>query len=109
VGGRLSDDRIICIVGEIGEAAGIPVWTHPVTGSVKFASAHDLRRSFGFRWAKRVMPAVLQKLMRHASINTTMDYYATSSAEAIADQVWGAWQSDPSGDSRKKRLRKTAK
>lgn len=102
-GGRLTDDRVIRIVSEIGEAAGISVWTHPVTGTVKHASAHDLRRSFGFRWARRVMPAVLQKLMRHESINTTMDDYATSSAGAIADQVWSSWQSDTSGDTRQKR------
>ena len=36
------------------------------------ASAHDLRRSFGFRWSCRVMPTVLGKLMRHESIETTM-------------------------------------
>lgn len=40
----------------------------------KYASAHDFRRSFGERWAKVVMPAVLQQMMRHKSILTTMRY-----------------------------------
>ena len=55
----------------------------------KFASAHDLRRAFGTRWAKRVMPAVLQRLMRHAEIGTTMKYYVTMDADSVADEVWG--------------------
>ncbi len=36
---------------------------------------HDLRRSFGERWATRVMPQVLMELMRHESIEATMNYY----------------------------------
>ena len=36
----------------------------------------SLRRGFGCRYAARVPAQVLQKLMRHASIRTTMDYYA---------------------------------
>lgn len=38
-------------------------------------TAHDFRRAFGTRWALRVLPTVLQKLMRHRSIQTTMRYY----------------------------------
>ncbi|MCH8829417.1 MAG: tyrosine-type recombinase/integrase [Planctomycetes bacterium] len=60
-------------------------------GKVKFASAHDLRRSFGFRWSQRVMPAVLKQLMRHKTIQTTMEYYATQRAQETADAVWGAF------------------
>ena len=37
------------------------------TGKTKYASAHDMRRSFGDRWAELVMPAVLQQLTRHPS------------------------------------------
>lgn len=40
----------------------------------EFASAHDLRRSFGFRWSRRVMPTILRELMRHESIDTTMRF-----------------------------------
>ena len=61
-----------------------------VTVSVKkFASCHDLRRSFGTRWAKRVMPAVLQRLMRHSQIATTMKHYVTMDADSVADELWG--------------------
>ena len=54
----------------------------------KYASAHDLRRSFGTRWAKRVMPAVLQKLMRHSAIETTLRYYADIDADDLAEGLW---------------------
>ena len=53
----------------------------------KFASAHDLRRAFGTRWARRVMPATLQLLMRHESIETTMKYYADIDADDLAGQL----------------------
>jgi integrase len=55
------------------------------------ATAHDLRRSFGSRWASRVTPAELQILMRHKSIETTMKYYveldAISLGFRLANQV----------------------
>jgi integrase len=56
----------------------------------KYASAHDLRRAFGLRWSSRVMPAVLQQLMRHESIETTMRYYVGRDADAVADTLWEA-------------------
>jgi integrase len=37
---------------------------------------HSLRKGFGCRYAGKVPAQVLQKLMRHANIKTTMDYYA---------------------------------
>lgn len=39
------------------------------------ATLHDLRRSFGTRYASVVPAQVLQKLMRHADIKTTLEYY----------------------------------
>jgi integrase len=72
------------IVAEIGKKAGVMVATE------KTASAHDLRRSFGTRWAKRVAPAILQKLMRHASIQTTMAFYVDLDADEMADELWAS-------------------
>jgi len=40
-------------------------------------TAHDLRRTFAERWAKKLSAQQLQKLMRHASLQTTLAYYAT--------------------------------
>ena len=51
---------------------------------VVFASAHDLRRAFGHRWAKKVMPMVLKELMRHESVTTTEKYYVGVQAQETA-------------------------
>ncbi|HEV3339024.1 MAG TPA: site-specific integrase [Pirellulales bacterium] len=103
-GERLTDDRVIRLVGAIGKKAGVKVWTHPVSGKVKFASAHDLRRSFGFRWSSRVMPALLKELMRHENIDTTMQYYVGRNAQSTADALWAAYErsGNTSGNSQAK-------
>jgi integrase len=44
---------------------------------------HTLRKGFGCRYAGKVPAQVLQKLMRHASIKTTMDYYANVDEAAM--------------------------
>lgn len=75
------DRRVGEIIAEIGASAGIEV------RKGKFASAHDLRRSFGSRWAPRVKPATLQLLMRHASIETTMKYYVDLDADEVGDEL----------------------
>lgn len=61
---------------------------------VKFASAQDLRRAFGTRWASRVRSPTLQKMMRHASIETTLRYYVTADAEELAAEIYAAAQPD---------------
>ena len=72
------------IVSAIGEKAQVVV----NKGVHKFASAHDFRRAFGTRWAKLVMPSVLQKLMRHDSIETTLRYYVDLDADEMAEDLW---------------------
>jgi hypothetical protein len=61
----------------------------------KYASAHDLCRAFGTRWAKRVMLAVLRRLMRHSSIQTTMAYYVDLDSADVADQLWASYGNTP--------------
>jgi integrase len=82
-------DTVSSIIVEIGRKAGVKVSER--RGKVKHASAHDLRRAFGTRWAQRVMPPVLQQLMRHESIQTTMTFYVERDAETTADAVWSAF------------------
>jgi integrase len=48
----------------------------------------SLRRGFGCRYAGKVSAQVLQRLMRHANIKTTMDYYANVD-DAVVDAVLG--------------------
>ncbi len=60
-----------------------------VSKTVKlFAGAHDLRRAFCSHWARKVMPAILQKLVRHAHISTTMSFYVCLTADEIGADLW---------------------
>jgi integrase len=72
------------VVTAIGRRSGVVV--NAVDG--KNASCHDLRRTFGTRWARRVMPAVLQRLMRHANVQTTMQFYVDLDVDEMADDLW---------------------
>lgn len=99
---RLSEQQVGRVVSQIGEKAGVVVMPHRGTAATedraasddykapKYASAHDLRRSFGERWASKVMPQVLRELMRHESIETTMRYYVGRNAQATAAVLWDA-------------------
>jgi integrase len=89
-GERLCHFQVSRIVVRIGKAAGVKVATDARTGKVKFASAHDLRRSFGERWATRIMPTDLMALMRHESIETTLRYCVGRNAQNTAKTLWEA-------------------
>jgi len=69
-------------ISRFGKLAGIK------TAKGKFATAHDLRRSFGHRWALKVRPVTLQRMMRHKSITTTQKYYVTITAEDVAADLY---------------------
>jgi hypothetical protein len=50
----------------------------------------SVRLADGTRWAKHVMPAVLHRLMRHESIDTTMAYYVNLDADELAEDLYRA-------------------
>ena len=79
----------------IGKAANVKVAEKG--GKIKFASCHDFRRSFGERWASRVMPNVLQELMRHENIQTTMRYYVGQNAKRTSAILWEAHRAHAAG------------
>jgi hypothetical protein len=60
-----------------------------------FAGCHSYRRGFGSKWARRVAPSVLKRLMRHANISTTEAYYVHLDASDVADELWGKYGSLP--------------
>lgn len=90
---QMTSARAGRVISDIGE------WAEVVVNSTegKHASAHDLRRSFGTRWAPRVKPATLQLLMRHRSIETTMKYYVDQDADDVADELWATHAPAQSG------------
>lgn len=97
-GKPLSTKRASRYISAIGEKAKVVVTqdagrskvdeeTGQTVNVPKFAGAHDFRRAFGTRWSKRVMPAVLKQLMRHASIETTMSFYVEHNADDVSAEL----------------------
>jgi integrase len=76
-------DKTSKVGAAIGRASGIIVGSEErKTGTrTKYATLHDLRRSFGDRWMRLVEAATLREMMRHESITTTMAFYIGRDAE----------------------------
>ncbi len=74
------------VISSIGKSAKVVV-----NADGKFASAQDYRRSFGTRWAPKLTPADLQQLMRHATIQTTMEFYVNLPSDALGSRLWEAY------------------
>jgi integrase len=55
---------------------------------------HTLRKGFGCRYAGKVPAQVLQRLMRHANIGTTMAFYANID-DAVEEAVLGSKRNTP--------------
>lgn len=106
LGVTCTSDHAGRVVSAIGHVSRIVVSTDGKT-----ATAHDLRRAFGTRWAVRVQPAVLKELMRHRQISTTMEYYVDLDQATIAAELWrhvptvqGELVGEPQTDSTRTRI-----
>ena len=76
-------DTVSPWIRKIGKTANVK--TDERNGKTVFASAHDLRRSFGSRWAQVIpSPIILRDLMRHADVSTTEKYYVGINAKRTA-------------------------
>ena len=87
---RLTPERVGRVISKIGEQAGIMVDAGNLrTGSPpKYASAHDLRRTFAQSLADSDMPPELvRRLMRHADIRTTERYYQVANVQKDAGKI----------------------
>lgn len=76
------------VIARIGKEAGIEVEpADPKTGRpIKYASAHDLRRSCGDRLRNAgVPPLVICRVMRHSSWETTRKHYAPGDIQRDAE------------------------
>lgn len=82
-GARVSIDRVSHVISDIGEEAGIVV--DGTTG--RTATAHDFRRAFAQRWSTKLAPVDLQRLMRHADIKTTLQYYLDADSDGLAKRI----------------------
>jgi integrase len=94
-GRPMEPHRVGEIVEKIGRKAKIKVGmatkrdkkTGKVVEIPVFAGCHSLRRGFGSKWARRVSPSILKRLMRHSSIATTEGYYVTLNADEVTREL----------------------
>jgi integrase len=89
--GRLTRERVSRVLAQIGEAANVVVrQADEATGRrIKYASAHDLRRSCAERLINSGVSAeTLMVIMRHKDFATTRKFYgAKRAAQAAATEV----------------------
>lgn len=85
--GRLTAPTVGRIIAAAGEAAGIKVGWNERANKPKYASAHDLRRSFAEYYKDHVSMNELRILMRHKSIATTSRYYLGVEAQALGRRL----------------------
>lgn len=98
---RPRKDTMSKIISRIGEKAGVitDIRTDKDGNEKKIhATAHDLRRGFGTRWAPLVQPRVLMEMMRHGNIETTMKYYVVGNAQQTSQTLWNVVNSEQSGN-----------
>jgi len=88
-GHEITPDALSDRVSRLAKLAGVKL------------TMHSLRKGFGCRYAGKVPAQVLQKLMRHSSIKTTMDYYANVD-DAVEEAVLGP---KPSSERQRNSLR----
>lgn len=94
-------DTMSKIVSRIGEKAGIitDIRTDKNGDELRIhATAHDLRRGFGTRWASLVQPKLLMEMMRHSSIETTMKFYVVGNAQQASQTLWNVVNSEQNGN-----------
>ena len=78
------------MVSRSGKAAGIIVEEgNPRTGrGVKYASTHDLRRTFAVRLHQSpIPPHWITRLMRHSDYKVTERYYISETTQSDAGQI----------------------
>ena len=99
---RLSHQRVSEIISAIGKEAGVVVrQPDEETGQrIKFASAHDLRRSLAERLINAGVSAeTLMVVMRHKDFATTKKFYgATRAAQSAATEIHRKLNADVDSD-----------
>lgn len=94
--GGLVPDQVGRTITKIGKKAGVKV--SEKGGKVKYASAHDLRRSFASRLAMKIPAQQLMQMMRHESIETTLKFYVGQDADTLSDLVYANFEKGESWD-----------
>lgn len=83
--------RIMKTAVRIGKASGVIVKKQSKNHAAKYASLHDIRRTFAERVSRKLRLDEVQEMLGHASIETTKRYYVGSNAERTGRRLWEAF------------------
>lgn len=87
-GEHRTSNRLGRVIAAAGKAAGIVVKQNGGRGGKpKYASLHDLRRTFATTWHQRLTVAELQRLTRHGDPQTLMRYYADAPDSTLVEKL----------------------
>lgn len=76
-GWHKTPNRLCRVISGAGKAARVVTKVDGGRGGKpKYAGAHDLRRTFATEWLSKLSVKEVQRLTRHADVNTLMTYYA---------------------------------
>lgn len=76
-GWHKTHNRLGRVISGAGKAARIVTKPNGGRGGgPKYAGAHDLRRTFATEWLSKLSVKEVQRLTRHADVNTLLTYYA---------------------------------
>lgn len=87
-GEHKTPNRLGRVISDAGRLANVVVKKNGGKGGKpKYASAHDLRRTFATTWHQKLTVSELQKLTRHADPQTLLTYYADAPTEFLATKL----------------------
>ncbi|MEO1527048.1 MAG: site-specific integrase [Planctomycetota bacterium] len=90
-GEHRTPDRLGRVLSAAGEKARIVVkrWQKPDGERIKYASAHDLRRTFATNLQRDLTISERQKLTRHANASTLLDHYSDAPTPVLVAKLRG--------------------
>ncbi|MEO1527980.1 MAG: site-specific integrase [Planctomycetota bacterium] len=90
-GQHKTHDRLGRVLSAAGRRARIVVkrWSKPDGEKVKYASAHDLRRTFATNLQRDLTISERQRLTRHADASTLLDHYSDAPTPVLVAKLRG--------------------
>lgn len=90
-GPHKTHDRLGRVLSAAGRRARIVVkrWAKPDGERIKYASAHDLRRTFATNLQRDLTISERQRLTRHSDASTLLDHYADSPTPELVAKLRG--------------------
>lgn len=101
-GEHATPNRLGRVISAAGEKANVVVkrFQKSTCEKIKYASAHDLRRTFATRLQRDLTISERQRLTRHANASTLLDHYADAPTPVLIAKLRGQMHPEPDSNGR---------